>query len=150
MATTDEAGGVPFMVLSRQHRPLADELRQAFERVLAESTFILGEEVERFEAEFAAFCGVKHCVGVASGTAALTAILQAVGIGAGDEVIVPAHTFVATALAVVHSGATPVCADVEPGTGLLDPAAAEAAIGGRDACVVHPGPARPTVAGDQP
>ena len=69
------------------------------------SAFILGEEVERFEEEFARYCGVRHCVGTASGTAALTLALMAAGIGRGDEVIVPAHTFIASALAIVHAGA---------------------------------------------
>src|SRR4051812_15324736 len=96
---------VPFNDLTRQHEPLAGELQSAFERVLASNAFILGEEAERFEEEFAGLCQVQHCVGVSSGTAALTIMLQAAGIGPGDEVIVPAHTFVATALAVLHAGA---------------------------------------------
>jgi dTDP-3-amino-3,4,6-trideoxy-alpha-D-glucose transaminase len=119
---------VPFNDLSRQHAPLAGELTAAFARVLSSSAFILGEEVERFEAEFASFCQVKHCVGVSSGTGALTLLLQAAGIGPGDEVIVPAHTFVATALAVVHAGAEPVCVDVQDETGLIDPNAVTAAL----------------------
>jgi len=84
------------------------ELQAAFDRVVRDSAFILGEEVERFEDEFAAYCGTTSCVGVASGTAALTLALIAAGIGRGDEIIVPAHTYIATALAVVNSGATPV------------------------------------------
>jgi dTDP-3-amino-3,4,6-trideoxy-alpha-D-glucose transaminase len=127
---------VPFIDLARQHALLADELRAAFDRLLGSSAFILGEEVERFEAEFASFCGVEHCVGVASGTAALTVGLQASGIGRGDEVIVPAHTFVASALAVVHAGATPVFCDVELGTGLIDPASANAALSERTAAIM--------------
>jgi dTDP-3-amino-3,4,6-trideoxy-alpha-D-glucose transaminase len=127
---------VPFMDLARQHAPIAGELRAAFDRVLDASAFVLGEEVDRFERRFAAFCGVRHCVAVGSGTAALTIMLEAAGIGRGDEVIVPAHTFVASALAVLHAQATPVCADVEPGTGLLDPAATEAAIGPRTAAIL--------------
>lgn len=94
---------VPFMDLARQHEPLAVELRKAFDRLLHSSAFTLGEEVRSFEAEFAKYCGVEHCVGVASGTAALTIMLQAAGVGPGDEVILPAHTFIATALAVVHA-----------------------------------------------
>jgi dTDP-4-amino-4,6-dideoxygalactose transaminase len=127
---------VPFMDLRRHHAPLAAELREAFERVLGASSFILGEEVERFEARFAELCGVRHCVGVGSGTAALMIMLQAVGIGPGDEVIVPAHTFIATALAVRHVGATPVCADVDYGTGLIDHAAVAAVIGPRTAAIL--------------
>ncbi len=134
--TAARTRAVPFVDLSRQHAPLAAELHAALDRVLDASAFILGEEVERFEAAFASFCGVGHCVGVGSGTAALTIMLQAVGIGPGDEVIVPAHTFIATALAVLHAGATPVCAEVERGTGLIDPDAALAAIGSRTAAIV--------------
>lgn len=136
MGSTTRQTAVPFMDLGRVHAPLAEELRAAFERVLGASSFILGEEVERFEAGFAELCGVSHCVGVASGTAALTIMLQAAGIRPGDEVIVPAHTFVATALAVKHVGARPVCVDVEPGTGLIDPGATAAAIGARTAAIL--------------
>ena len=137
-AATAEAARitVPFMDLGRQHAPLKAEFLEAFERVLDTNAFILGGEVERFEEQFAQYCGARHCVGVNSGTAALAIILLAAGIGPGDEVIVPAHTFIATALAVVHAGATPVCADVEPDTGLLDPAAAAAAIGPRTAAIL--------------
>ena len=124
------------MDLGRQHGPLRAEIIEAFERVLGSSAFILGEEVERFEQEFAEYCGARHCVGVNSGTAALGIALSAAGIGPGDEVIVPAHTFIATALAVEHAGATPVCADVDRGTGLLDPRAASAAIGPRTAAIL--------------
>jgi dTDP-4-amino-4,6-dideoxygalactose transaminase len=120
---------VPFLDLAREHAPLAAELRAAFDRVFGASAFVLGDEVEQFEFEFADYCGVKHCVGVASGTAALMIMLQAAGIGPGDEVIVPAHTFIATALAVLHAGATPVCVDVQWGSGLIDPQATQAAIG---------------------
>jgi dTDP-3-amino-3,4,6-trideoxy-alpha-D-glucose transaminase len=127
---------VPFLDLARQHRPLAPQLRAAFDRVLSSEAFILGEEVEQFEAEFASFCGVDHCVGVGSGTAALTIMLQAAGVGRGDQVIVPAHTFIASALAVLHAGAVPVCVDVDRGTGLIDPAAAEAAISSSTAAIL--------------
>jgi len=127
---------VPFVDLRRQHAPLRTEILRAFDRVLGASAFILGEEVELFEAAFAEYCEARHCVGVNSGTAALTITLLAAGVGPGDEVIVPAHTFIATALAVVHAGATPVCADVEQATGLLDPASAAAAIGPRTAAIL--------------
>lgn len=111
---------VPFMDLGRHHEPIAEELRAAFDDVLDDSGFVLGNEVVKFEAEFAEFCEVQHCVGVNSGTAALTLALLAAGIGEGDEVIVPAHTYIATALGVVHAGATPVFCDVEDETGLID------------------------------
>jgi dTDP-3-amino-3,4,6-trideoxy-alpha-D-glucose transaminase len=134
--TTVSSTSVPFMDLSRQHGPLAGELRDAFDRVLGSNGFILGSEVEQFELEFAEYCGTRHTIGVASGTAALTITLQAAGIGPGDEVIVPAHTFIASALAVIHAGASPVCAEVDPGTGLLDADAVVAAIGPRTAAVL--------------
>jgi dTDP-3-amino-3,4,6-trideoxy-alpha-D-glucose transaminase len=129
-------GGVPFVDLARQNAAIADGLKAALDRVMTSSAFVLGEEVERFEAEFAAFCGVRHCVGVASGTAALTIMLRAAGIGPGDEVIVPAHTFVATALAVHHAGGVPVYVDVDRGSGLIDPDMVEAAIGPRTVAVL--------------
>ena len=88
--------------------------------MIGRSAFILGEEVEAFEAEFADYVGVRHCVGVSSGTAALTLAMIAAGIGPGDEVIVPAMTFIASALAVIHAGATPVLCDVQESDGLLD------------------------------
>src|ERR1700733_1547358 len=129
-------GVVPFVDLGRQHAPIVDELRTALDRGVTASAFVLGEEVEQFEAEFAAYCGVRHCVGVASGTAALTIMFQAAGVGPGDEGIVPAHTFIASALAVLHAGAVPVCVDVERGSGLIDHEMVEAAIGPRTAAVL--------------
>ena len=127
---------VPFVALRRQHDVLAGALRSAFDRVVGASAFVLGEEVEAFEEEFARYCGVTHCVGVGSGTAALELVCRAMGIGAGDEVVVPAHTFIASALGPLHAGATPVFCDVDDGTGLLDPEAAAAAIGPRTAAIL--------------
>jgi dTDP-4-amino-4,6-dideoxygalactose transaminase len=127
---------VPLVALDRLHAGLAHELHGAFERVVTASAFVLGDEVERFEHEFAGYCGTRHCIGVGSGTGALTIALMANGIGAGDEVIVPAHTFIASALAVVHAGATPVFCDVEEGTALMSPAAAAAAITPRTAALL--------------
>jgi dTDP-4-amino-4,6-dideoxygalactose transaminase len=119
---------VPFVALDRTHGALRAELRTAFERVVSASAFVLGEEVEALESEWAAACRVQYCVGVASGTAALTLAIEALGITHGEEIIVPAHTFVACALAVIHAGATPVLCDVHPGTGLIDATAAEALV----------------------
>jgi dTDP-3-amino-3,4,6-trideoxy-alpha-D-glucose transaminase len=127
---------VPFVCLRRQHGPLAGELAAAARRVVESDRYILGEEVEAFEAEFAEYCGARYCVGVASGTAALTIALIAAGVGRGDEVILPAHTYIATALAVVHAGATPVVCDVEHGTGLIDPIAAAAVVGPHTAAII--------------
>jgi dTDP-4-amino-4,6-dideoxygalactose transaminase len=127
---------VPFMDLRRHHAPIAGELRGAFDRVLGSSAFILGGEVAAFEDEFAAYCGARHCVGAASGTAALTLTLMAAGIGPGDEVVVPGHTFIASALAVAHAGAEPVFCDVDERTGLLDAASAAEAVSARTAAIV--------------
>jgi dTDP-4-amino-4,6-dideoxygalactose transaminase len=124
------------VALHRQHAALGHQLAAAFDRVMNDSTFILGEEVERFESEFAASCGVGECIGVASGTAALTVAMAAAGIGPGDEVIVPAHTYIASVLGVLHTGATPVFCDVEPGTGLIDPDSAAAVMTRRTAAIV--------------
>ena len=129
-------GKVRFVALDRQHAPLERDLKAAFTRMLGSSAFTLGAEVERFEADFAEYSQTRHCIGVASGTAALSLMLGAYGIGAGDEVIVPAHTFIASALAVSHVGATPVLVDVLDGTGLMDPDAARAAVGPRTAAVL--------------
>lgn len=127
---------VPFVGLARQHAALGGELRAAFERVVGADGFILGAEVEAFEREFAGYCQVSECVGVASGTAALALVLIAAGIGRGDEVLVPGHTFIASALAVLHAGATPVFCDVQRDTGLIDPDAAAALVGARTAAVI--------------
>jgi dTDP-4-amino-4,6-dideoxygalactose transaminase len=118
---------------------LADLLPRVEERVravIASGRYILGPEVEAFEAEFAAYLGVEHCVGVANGTEALTIALRALGIGSGDEVIVPALTFFATAEAVVNAGATPVFCDVDPATYCMTAATARPAIGERTAALL--------------
>ena len=125
-----------FAALDLQHASLQIELRQAFDRLLVSSAFTLGHEVEQFEDEFARHCGTAHCVGVSSGTAALSMMLRAYNIGPGDEVIVPAHTFIASALAVAHVGATPVLCDVTEGTGLIDPDAARAVVGSKTAAII--------------
>src|SRR5437588_9637156 len=130
------ADRVPFVALDRQHGPIREDLERTFDRVLGASAFILGQEVAAFEDEFAEYCGADHCVGVASGTAALTLAFQAAGIGPGDEVIVPAHTFIASALGVFHAGATPVFCDVEDGTGLIDVSAAKDEVSERTAAVL--------------
>jgi dTDP-4-amino-4,6-dideoxygalactose transaminase len=127
---------VPFVDLGRQHDALAAELQAALARTLDSSGFILGDDVGLFEAEFAAFCGTADCVGVGSGTAALTLALIAAGISTGDEVIVPAHTYVASAFAIIHAGATPVLCDVDAGTGLIDVEHASTLIGARTAAIM--------------
>jgi dTDP-4-amino-4,6-dideoxygalactose transaminase len=134
--TTTTATRVPFVDLGRHHAARADDLRAAFERVLESGGFILGAEVEDFEAAFAELCGVRHCVGVGSGTAALTLALVAAGIGPGDEVIVPAHTYIATAIAVASTGAEPVFCDVDEGSGLIDLGSAAVVVSARTAAIV--------------
>ena len=129
-------GIVRFVALEQQHASIERELKQAFARLLRSGAYTLGAEVERFEADFADYSETRHCVGVASGTAALSLMLKAYGIGPGDEVVVPAHTFIASALAVAHVGATPVLCDVLDGTGLIDPDAARAAVGPRTAAIL--------------
>lgn len=125
-----------FIAVDRQYGRIETELNEAFSRRLASTAFALDGEIDRFESEFAEYCEVSHCVGVASGAAALALTLRACGIGPGDEVIVPAHTFETPALAIVRTGATPVLCDVEDGTALIDPDAARAAIGPRTAAIV--------------
>jgi dTDP-4-amino-4,6-dideoxygalactose transaminase len=119
---------VPLLDLGEVHGPLHDELVRDFERVLRSSQFILGPELEAFERELAAACGVTHAVGLASGTAALAVGLQALGVEPGDEVIVPAFTYFASASSVTGIGARPVFVDVEPHRFGLDPARLDAAI----------------------
>lgn len=112
---------IPFLDLQAQHRSIAGELNDAMQRVMDRAWFVLGEELDAFEREFAAYCGVSHCVGVASGTDALHLALKACGVGPGDEVITVSHTFVAVALAITWTGATPVFVDIDPVSYTLDP-----------------------------
>jgi dTDP-4-amino-4,6-dideoxygalactose transaminase len=113
---------VPFVDLKAQHDLLAQELNEAIQRVMTRSWFILGAELEAFEAEFAIYCGVKHCVGVGSGTEALHLALRACGVGPGHEVITVSHSFIATGLAIVWTGATPVFVDIDSESYTIDPA----------------------------
>jgi dTDP-4-amino-4,6-dideoxygalactose transaminase len=111
---------IAFLDLSAAHRELQDELMAGCRRVLESGWYVLGEEVERFEQEFAAYCGSRHAVGVGNGLDALQLILRGYGIGPGDEVIVPANTYIATWLAVSHAGATPVAVEPDPSTFNID------------------------------
>jgi len=119
---------VPFLDLKAPYLELKSELDSAYQRVMESGWFILGEELNAFEDEFAAYCGVKHCIGVGNGLDALHLILRALKIGEGDEVIVPANTFIATWLAVSYAGATPVPVEPDPKTYNIDPNRVEAAI----------------------
>ncbi|MGF1664202.1 MAG: DegT/DnrJ/EryC1/StrS family aminotransferase [Kineosporiaceae bacterium] len=114
---------VPFVDLGLQHRRVAAEVARRLDEVMSATSFVLGPQVTEFEERFAAYCGVRHCVGVGNGTDALELALRAAGVGPGDEVIVPANPFVATAESVVRAGARLVLADCDA-DGLLDPAAA--------------------------
>jgi dTDP-4-amino-4,6-dideoxygalactose transaminase len=127
---------VPLVDLRAAHAEVADEVELGFKRVLAAAAFIGGPEVRAFECEYAAFCALPHCVGVANGTDALELALRAAGVRAGAEVILPANTFVATAEAVVRSGARPVLVDCDPVTYLIDVDAARAAITPATAAIV--------------
>jgi dTDP-4-amino-4,6-dideoxygalactose transaminase len=111
---------IPLVDLGAQHREIAEEVRAGMARVVETSAFILGREVSEFEEAFAAFSEVRHCIAVANGTDALELSLRAVGVGSGDEVILPANTFIATAAAVVRAGATPVLVDCDPLYQLID------------------------------
>ncbi|QHE76712.1 DegT/DnrJ/EryC1/StrS family aminotransferase [Hydrogenophaga sp. PBL-H3] len=119
---------VPFLDLSAMHNSMRPGLDAAYQRVVDSSSFILGKEVELFETEFAAYCETRHAVGVANGLDALFLVLKAMDIGAGDEVIVPSNTYIATWLAVSYAGATPVPVEPDPHTFNLDASRIEAAL----------------------
>lgn len=127
---------VPLLDVQRQNEPLADELREAFARVLRSGRFILGPEVEQFEDAAAAMAGCRFGIGVSSGTDALVVALMALGIGPGDEVICPSFTFFATAGCIARVGAKPVFTDSCPECFNLDPAGLEALISARTKAVI--------------
>lgn len=119
---------IPFLDLQAQYRPIKADILTAINGVLDSSTYVLGPSVEAFEHAFAQYCGATHCIGVNSGTAALALLMQAHGIGPGDEVITVANTFFATAEAISEVGATPVLVDCKEEDGLIDVAKIGAAI----------------------
>lgn len=119
---------VPFLDVKAAYAELKDKIDNAIARVLDSGWYLLGEEIAAFEKEFAAYCRVKHCIGVANGLDALHLILRAMNINAGDEVIVPSNTYVATWLAVSYAGATPVPVEPNECTYNLDPTLVEKAI----------------------
>lgn len=127
---------VPFLDVGASYRELRSDLDEAIAGVLDRGWFVLGPEVAAFESAFAAHVQAAHAVGTGNGLDALTLALRAVGVGPGDEVIVPSHTFVATWLAVSAIGAVPVPVDPDPDTALLAPDAAEAAVGPRTRAIV--------------
>src|SRR5690348_4142030 len=99
---------VPLVDLAAQHAAVAEEIAEGWRQVLAKTAFVAGAQVSAFESEYAAFAGARHCIGVANGTDAIEIALRALGAGPGDECILPANTFIATAGAVWRAGATPV------------------------------------------
>src|SRR3954447_22205394 len=113
---------VPFVDLKTQYASLKDELDEAILGAVADTAFIAGSRVTKFENELAAYLGAKYCVAVGNGTDAIEIALAALGIGDGDEVILPANTFIATAEGVSNTGATPVFVDIDPATYNIDPA----------------------------
>lgn len=127
---------VPFLDLKAQLEPIRAEINEAVAGVLDGTSFILGPTVAEFEEQFAKETGRAHAIGVNSGTSALHLALLAAGVGPGDEVVTTPHTWISTTWAISYVGATPVYADVDPGTGNLDPAAAEAAISPRTKAIL--------------
>ncbi len=119
---------IPAMELNSEYKEFQGEIDSAIQRVIHSGWYILGPELEHFEQELADFVGAKYAFGVGSGTDALHIALQALGIGPGDEVITVSHTFIATALAITFTGATPVFVDIHPDTYTMDPACVRVAV----------------------
>ena len=127
---------IPFLDLRAAYTELKDDLDAAYHRVMDSGWYLLGEELRAFEREYAEYCGADHCVGVANGLEALHLILRAADIGPGDEVIVPANTYIASWLAVFYAGATPVPVEPDPVTYTIDPALLERALTRRTKAVM--------------
>jgi len=127
---------IPFLDLRSLHQSIREPLDQAYHRVVDSGWFIMGPELDAFETEFAQYCEVKHCVGVGNGLEALHLLLRAYGIGPGDEVIVPSHTFIATWLAVTECGATPVPVEPSIATHNIDPVLINVAINSRTRAII--------------
>ncbi|MDB0018444.1 DegT/DnrJ/EryC1/StrS family aminotransferase [Planktomarina temperata] len=127
---------IPFLNLQDGYRELKSEIDQAVLRVLDSGLYILGDELEAFETEWASYCGASHSVGVANGLDALILSMHALGIGAGDEIIVPSHTFIATWLAVSAVGAVPVPVEPDIATFNIDPARIKNAITSRTKAII--------------
>src|SRR5260370_25107574 len=132
-----EVTSIPLVDLAAQHAAVAEEIAEGWRDVLARTSFIAGPQVAVFESEYAAFVGARHCVGMANGTDAIEIALRALGVGAGDECILPANTFIATAEAVSRAGATPVLGDcADDGTYLIHTDAVEAAVTPRTPAII--------------
>ena len=128
MSLTPVETHLPLVDLKRQYAAIRPEIQAAINRVLENTDFIMGRDVAEFETEFATFCRVKHAIGVASGTAAIHLVLEALNVGPGDEVISVANTFIATVEPIMWLGAKPVFVDIDPEYATLDPEKLEAAI----------------------
>ncbi|MDB9528029.1 DegT/DnrJ/EryC1/StrS family aminotransferase [Oscillatoria sp. CS-180] len=127
---------VPFVDLSWQHQPIQDDIQSALTAILNQGDFVMGQAVKQFESAFAEASGTQYGIGVGCGTDAIALGLTACGIGEGDEVLLPANTFVATLIGVLRSGATPIFVDCDRETALIDLTAAEAAITSRTRAIV--------------
>ncbi|AEA24120.1 DegT/DnrJ/EryC1/StrS family aminotransferase [Pseudonocardia benzenivorans] len=127
---------VPLVDLGAQHAQVADEVAEGWAAILSRTAFVGGAAVKDFETAYAEYIGAAHCIGVGNGTDAIEMALRALGVGAGDECVLPANTFIATAEAVARTGATVVLADCDETTALLDPAAAGAAVTPRTKAVL--------------
>lgn len=127
---------VPLVDLKIQYERIKYEVQNAWEEIFENTSFVMGSAVGAFESEFAAYCGVSQCIGVANGGDALELCLRALDVGAGDEVIIPANTFAATAMAVLQTGATPIAVDVDLDYHLIDPECVEEAITPRTRAVI--------------
>jgi dTDP-4-amino-4,6-dideoxygalactose transaminase len=127
---------VAFLDLKPLHDEISGDLDAAWRRVMESGWYVLGPEVDTFEKEFAAYCGATHCVGVGNGLEALHLILRAMGVGPGDEVLVPSNTYIATWLAATHAGATPVPVEPDPQTHNIDPARIAAAVTARTRAII--------------
>ncbi len=127
---------VPFVNLSLQHQPIQSQITETLGKIIERGDFILGQALAEFETAFAAACGVQYGVGVACGTDAIALGLQACGIHPGDEVILPANTFIATIIGVIQAKATPILVDCDPETALIDLTAAETAITSKTKAII--------------
>jgi len=127
---------IPLVDLRAQYETIRRDIDDAIARTLNETAFIMGRRVTELETAFAAYCGASFGIGVSSATCGLHLVLHALGVGAGDEVIVPSHTFIATAEAVCHCGATPVFVDVQEDTLTMDPVDLERMIGPKTRAVI--------------
>ena len=125
-----------FVDLERQYVSIKDEIDATVLGAIASTQYVLGEELSRFEQEFASYCEVDHCVGVGSGAAAIELALEAIGVARGDEVIVPANTFFGSVMPVLRIGATPVLVDCDEETATIDPERAAAAVGPRTRAII--------------